>query len=115
MEATAALDRANDSLLDRANAARLKAALAKRYRFTEGIMTLGQFLAGKHLCYRSHYIRHYARHKRQGCYAKLATPAHEYSVRYETDDGHELGMDVPKLVYDSYSDLPEKTSEQNWG
>ena len=101
-----------EATLDRANAARLKAALDKRYRFREGVMTLGQFLDSRDLLYRTHYIRHYERHKRQGSYAKLRRPAHEYALWY-TEDGREAGMDVPKLVYDTYGHLPEKTQEEH--
>lgn len=100
----------NIAPLDKANAARLAGALGRRYRFGgRGIMTLGEFLVSTDLLHRHCYVRHYARHKRDGCYAELSTPAHEYSVWYLDENGRELGMDIPKMVYDSYAGvLPDR-------
>ena len=101
-----------EATLDRANAARLKAALDKRWRFDGVVMSMGQFLASKPLHRRSHYIRHYEEHKRDCTYAKLRKPAHHYTLWYQDQDGREHGMDVAKLIYDTYSHLPEKVDEQ---
>lgn len=95
------------------DAGRLNKALAKKFRFDCGVMTLGQYLERFRWDYRFHYIRKLSRKKRQGSYTRLKTPAHEYSLWRTDDQGQQVGIDVPKLVYDhAYGHLPKKEKEQ---
>jgi hypothetical protein len=90
---------------------RLDKALNRVYRFSCSTMSLGAFLDSKDLTRRSAYVRHYARKKRDCEYKKLANPKTEYTVWY-LENGRELGMDVPKIVYDALVDLPATEREQ---
>ena len=100
---------------DPMQAGRLRKALAKQYRFSDGVIcSLGARILTRHLIRRSHYIRHYARKKRQGEYKRLSNPAHEYTVWHqEQADGPELGLSVPKIVFDALPHLATKTTEQS--
>ena len=91
-------------------AGRLRKALNEQYNFSVGVRTLGERLAEIKPLYRHHYIRHYSPHKRNGCNALYDPPHHEYSVWY-AQDGQELGLDVPKIVFDAL-DLPTKEGEE---
>ena len=86
-------------------AGRLRKSLARQYRRNDRVATLGQFLSEIQPAYRREHIRKYARHKRNGCNAELSTPKHEYSIWY-FDAGREIGLDVPKIVFDALTDIP---------
>ena len=93
---------------DRMLAARIRKALDRQYDFSgRGVCTLGQRLQELELIRRSWYVQRYARHKRNGCHAELKHPRTEYTVWYMADTGYELGVDVPKIVYDALFDLPK--------
>lgn len=93
--------------MDPKTVGRVVNALARRYRFSDGsVMPLGEYLENHPPAYRRHSVRLYARKKHQGCYARLQTPKHEYTVWYA--DG--TGLDVPKLVWDAMQSIPERTS-----
>ncbi len=85
--------------------------LKKVYRFSEGTMTMGAFLATKKLTRKTTYIRRYGRKRVHLCYPKLANPVTERTVWWETPDGQEAGMDVGKALYD-YLSLPETVNDQ---
>jgi len=94
--------------LDRANAARLTAALNKPYRFPAGIMSLGCYLdtqrdsiIGKEMWTQTHASKrvHYE-------YKELAVPLTHYGINFT--DGC---IEVPKLVYD-YVTVPDKPAAQ---
>jgi len=95
-------------------AGRIRKALARRYRFWEpyGTMALGDFLAAVTPTKRSEYIRHYARKKRNGCYANLARPKHEYTIHYSHGRWRH-GVEVPKIIYDAFDHLPAVTYEES--
>ena len=102
------------STIDTMLAGRVRKALQRRYRFGGyGVISLGEFLNTVTPTRRSVYTRHYSRKRRNLCYAKLATPAHEYTVWYTTSDGREAGVDIPKIIYDTLDHLPTKTTEQH--
>lgn len=88
-------------------------ALARQCRWPDGrTMILGERLAETALVRKSEYVRRYARKKRNGCYAELSTPKHEYTVWYLDENGRESGYDVPKIVYDALPDLPVSSSAE---
>ena len=88
---------------------RLCKALDRRFMCSDNkVRTLRQRLEQRTPLHKKEYIRHYARHKRDGCNAKLAAPKHEYTVWYLDDDGRDFGIGVPKLVFDALEDVPEK-------
>lgn len=91
------------------DAGRLQKCLARPYRFSCGVMSLGQYLERHEWDHRWHTVRKYSRRKVQGSYIELQTPKHEYSVWRIDDQGRTVGIDVPKLVYDhTLGHLPEK-------
>jgi len=93
-------------------AGRLRKVLAHTYSFSGEVAALGEYLAAHELTSRWHYVRHYARHKRDGCNAKLQTPKHEYTIHYRNGNGCDWGIDVPKIVYDALPHLPDRYSEE---
>ena len=98
---------------DPMQAGRLRKALARQYRFSDGtIRSLGARILACPPVRRSHYIRHYARRKRQGEYKRLSTPAHEFCLWYRGPGIRESGIDVPKIVFDALPYLATTTTEQ---
>ena len=83
------------------NEARRVKALATVYNFSGKIMTLGDYINSKTIVRKSTFVREYENHKRDMYYHKLAAPKTEYTLWY-IDNGRELGIDVPKLVYESF-------------
>ena len=98
---------------DPMQAGRLRKALARQYRFSDGkVRSLGAHIIDHSLTRRSHYIRHYALKKRGGCNARLAAPKHEYTVWWLDKKWGELGTDVPKIVFDALETLPASEGEE---
>ena len=96
---------------DPMQAGRLRKALAKVYRFSDGTTcTLGARILACRPVRKSHYIRHYARKKRQGEYKRLSAPAHEFTLWYSGLDSRESGIDVPKIVFDALPHLATETT-----
>lgn len=83
------------------NEARRQKALNRLFNFDGKIMTLGQYINSKTIVRKSEYTRTHENHKRDCMYRELAQPKKEYTLWY-MDNGRELGIDVPKLVYDSF-------------
>lgn len=84
------------------NECRRVKALNRLFNFDGKIMTLGQYIASKTIVRKSVYVRTHEYHKRDGCYRELTTPKSEYTLWYISESGQELGIDVPKLVYESF-------------
>jgi len=98
---------------DRMQAGRLKSALAKVYNFSGTVCTLGERIIAIRPVRRSHYIRHYATKKRDGCNALLKTSQHQYTLWYYGPGMCESGIDVPKIVYDALPHLATHETEQH--
>jgi len=97
---------------DKMQAGRLRKALEKQYNFNGTICSLGARIIAMHPIRRSHYIRHYATKKRNGCYARLTNPKHEYTIWYLGPGIRESGIDVPKIVFDALPHLPTRHTEE---
>ena len=91
---------------------RLDKALGRVFRFSSGIMSLGEYLEEQTLIGKSAYTRHYALKKgRNLCYDKLAKPKTHHTALY-MKDGREWGIEIPKIVYDALVNLPARVSEE---
>ena len=90
---------------DPMRAGRLRKVLDKLYRYDDRVATLEAFLSEIKPTHRRDHLRKYARRKRQGCYAELTTPKHEYSVWYWNGKA-EVGFEIPKIVFDALTTLP---------
>jgi hypothetical protein len=71
--------------------------------FSSGIMTLREYIASKTVTEKSYSVNIYGK-KRNGCYPILSKPQYFYTIWF--DD--KTGIDVPKLVYDYYAEIPER-------
>lgn len=91
--------------VDELNEARRIKALNKVFNFDGQVMTLGQYINSKKIVRKSEYTRTHEMHRRNLEYKELATPKKEYTLWY-TDNGRELGIDVPKLVYEAFTVQP---------
>lgn len=83
------------------NEARRQKALNRLYNFSGSIMTLGEYINSKTIVRKSEYVRTHETHRRELEYKELSKPKTEYTLWY-MDNGRELGIDVPKLVYDAF-------------
>lgn len=83
------------------NAARCQKALERLYNFSGKVYTLRQYLTENPPTARSVTTRTHETHKRE-CEYKSIKPVQEYTL-WTTDKS---GIEVPKLVYDLYPDLP---------
>ena len=81
------------------NEARRQKALRRLYRFDGQVMTLGEFIASKKITHATAHTRTHENHRRELEYKELAKPITEYTLWYKNGE-RELGIDVPKLVYD---------------
>ena len=90
--------------IERMNIGKLKKCLDREYRFSSGVMTLGQHFELYPPIYKTLKYQKYASKKRNGCYAELKTPKPIYTLWKEND----LGIDVPKMVFD-YFDVPDRS------
>lgn len=88
--------------------ARLKKALdtLHNYTFDAGVMTLREFLDMHHIIRLTATTRNHETKRRELEYKPLSKPVTEYTVWY-TDADRELGIDIPKVVYD-YLNLPKE-------
>jgi hypothetical protein len=83
--------------------------LAKKYNFgSDGIMTLGDFLKTKQLTHKSSETRNHETRRVHFEYRPCADKT-TYTLWY-AEKGREVGVDVPKAVYDLY-DLPSKHTD----
>lgn len=86
---------------------KLNSCLNKLYDFSfqdEGVMTLGQFLKKHHPIQKSIDIQEYSAHRVHLEYVKLEKPKSIYTLWLDTAHG----IDVPKLVYDMFENVPER-------
>lgn len=101
--------------LAKANEARLRAALDRRWRFNHepyvGVRSMRDMIALAKPYRKSAYGRNYETHKRDGTYARLAETKWMYTLWFCGPDGEDSGFDVPKVIYDSL-DLPDRRSEE---
>ncbi|RPJ25231.1 MAG: hypothetical protein EHM33_15265 [Chloroflexi bacterium] len=92
---------------DELNAARREKALDRLYNFSGKTCTLRQYLADNPPISRSVTTRTHE-HKKRDCEYKTIKAVQEYSLWAD----EKSGIEVPKLVFDLYPDLP--TKEYNW-
>lgn len=94
--------------MDLAQKARLESALNKRFRWSDGsISTLGERLAVLNLVEKTIYREVYGSKRVHLEYQKRTAPKLSYTLWYHDAQGKLTGMDVPKLVYDTFN-LPER-------
>ena len=89
-------------MLEQAQEARLQKALNKLFNFDGKVMTLREFFSSKHLVRASAQTRNHETHRRELEYKPLSNSVTEYTIWY-TEGERELGIDVPKVVYEFYA------------
>lgn len=110
----------NDTNLTPMQKGRLTKVLAKKARYSEGVMTLGEYLASKELTAKrvinggGRYNRHaYNRMDgdEQRAYEKRLTAARYYEILFET-----YVMEIPKIVFDALdvTDVTDIDSLKQW-
>ena len=82
---------------------RLNKALNRVYRYTEGTMSLRQYLLQGSWVEKNKRTRTHSRKRIHLEYKRLKAPKIEYTIWHKDD----FGMDIPKIVYDAI-DLPER-------
>lgn len=89
------------------NEARRQKALDRLYNFSGRVMTLGAFLGTVTITKKTVWVQEYSSKKICLEYKKI-TPRSHYTVWY-LEDGKEVGIDVPKLVFDAIQPTGEKS------
>lgn len=84
-----------------ANKGKLDKCLAKQYRFSEGVMTLGEYLEKYPPVEKYESVQKYGKKKIHLEYKELDKPKVWYQVRKENG----ISVDIPKIVYDML-DIP---------
>lgn len=89
----------------------LDRALNSIFEFDVGVMPLREYLARFDFHRKSRFVRQYSRKRYRLEYKRLKHPVIEYTL-WHLVDGKELGVKVPKIVWNAVPDVPEITYEQ---
>ena len=92
--------------IDVLNEGKLNKALDREYNFSGKVMRLRDYLMFETVTSKKTYITNTSKKKVQGCYQETKD-TYKYCIWFDDN----TGLDVPKMVYDTY-DVPEKIVDE---